>query len=87
MHEYNFEISGIINTAATTVIAVFTWLNFLMYKDIQKRDEEYKAKTCDLFQAITLATLLSGSSGTSTAIVDEMIKIFNDKYSGKTKVF
>ena len=68
-------------------VAAFTFVNFLMYKEMQRKDEEFRQKAGDLFQAISIATMLSGPSGTSTSTIDELIKIFKTKYTGKTRIF
>lgn len=80
-------ITNGIHCLAAVFVAIFTWLNYTMYKDIQKRDEEYKEQTKDLFRAIAISNLLSGSSGTSTTTINELIQIFDKKYDGKTKIF
>lgn len=76
---------NIILTLATVAISIFTLLNYLMYRKIQQRDEEYKGQTRDLFQGIIVATLISAP--TATGGLNEAIKAFKQYYKGETKIF
>lgn len=75
----------LISAIATAVIAYFTWQNYKMYQAIQDKDEEYKKQTSDLYQAIVVATLLSGPS--SYGAFNQCKDAFKATYSGKTKIF
>lgn len=78
-------IAAIITSIATVIIAWYAYCNYRLYKVIQEKDAEYKEQISDLYQAIVIATLLSGPS--SYGGIEEAIKEFNRHYKGKTKVF
>ncbi|MFH1310470.1 MAG: hypothetical protein ABIH85_07335 [Candidatus Omnitrophota bacterium] len=78
-------VSAVISAIATIVIAYFTWQTHKMYLKIQEKDEEHKEQTRDLYQAIVVATLLSGPS--SYGAFNQCKDAFNATYSGKTEIF
>lgn len=74
-----------ITAIATLAIAWFTWLNYKMYRAIQKKDEEYKRKTRDLYEAIVVATLVA--SGRAAFDFGGIKNTFNAHYKGETPIF
>ena len=76
------NLAIVISAVATVAIAIFTWLNYQMYKKIEERNEEYKNQISDLYKAIVISNLLSGNSD-----LDMTYKKFNKEYTGKTKIF
>ena len=77
--------ANIVIAVGTAVIALYTICNYKLYKAIQKKNEESRIQTSDLYQAIVIATLLSGPSsyGQMPAAIEE----FKKHYKGKTKIF
>jgi len=75
----------IVSALSTVVIAIFTGLNFFFNRAILKKDEEFKQQVKDLYQAIVIATILSGP--TSYGQFDEAKKVFEKLYKGKIKIF
>jgi hypothetical protein len=55
-----------------------------LYKVIQKKKAEYKEQISDLYQAIVIATLLSGP--TSTGGIEKATQEFKSLYKGKTRI-
>lgn len=76
------NLAIVISAIATVAIAIFTWLNYQIYKKLQEKDEEYKNQISDLYKAIVISNLLSGNSD-----LDMTYKRFNKEYTGKTKIF
>ena len=76
------NVSIVVSTIATLIIAIFTGLNYQIYKKLQEKDEEYKNQISDLYKAIVVSNLLSGNSD-----LDMTYKKFNREYTGKTKIF
>lgn len=74
-----------ISAIATVVIAACAVINYKMYLNIQEKNEEYRERTQDLYQAIVVATLLSGPS--SYGSFEDCKEFFKKHYSGKTKIF
>jgi len=70
---------------ATVIIAWYAYCNYRLYKTMQEKEIEYKEQISDLYQAIVIATLMSGP--TSFADMGKTIEAFNSYYKGKTKIF
>ncbi|HOX22222.1 MAG TPA: hypothetical protein PLL10_02065 [Elusimicrobiales bacterium] len=77
---------------ATIVIAVWAYKSHKLAEEIKKstdvqkkENDEYRTQVSDLYQAIAIATLISGPSSTGGA--DAAIKCFKNHYKGKTPVF
>ncbi|MHA1385698.1 MAG: hypothetical protein ACTSR3_18255 [Candidatus Helarchaeota archaeon] len=75
----------ITSAISTAVIAVFTVCNFFFNRAILKKDEEFKQQVKDLYQAIVIATILSGP--TSHGEFDKAKNEFKKVYKGKTCIF
>ncbi|OGX16195.1 MAG: hypothetical protein A2166_06720 [Omnitrophica WOR_2 bacterium RBG_13_41_10] len=71
-----------ITAIATVVIAIFAWVDYLLYKAIQRRDEEYKNQTKSFFQALVISNLVYTGQVTEQAIAQ-----FKAFYKGATKIF
>ncbi len=81
-----------VTAIATSVMAYFTYLNYKMYIQIQNKNEEHKKQTRDLYQAIVISTLLSGSAAlgtgrTATQAFGDLKGLFETEYAGGTKIF
>ena len=89
-------VSAVISAFATLVIAFYAWKSHQLTQAIQKRDEEYKQQTSDLYQAMVISNLLGpqiSSNADENAIRIRFlekkgpIKIFNELYTGQTSIF
>jgi len=80
-----FIVLTLIQTISTIFIARATWLNYRIYETLQKKDEDYKKQTSDLYQAIVISTLLSGPS--SYGQYGQTKDVFKKEYRGETKIF
>jgi hypothetical protein len=85
-------ISPLISMVATAVIAFYAWRSYELSQQIKntndlkiKGDQEFREQLSDLYQAITISTLLSGPS--STGAFDRAISAFKSQYKGKTPIF
>jgi membrane protein insertase Oxa1/YidC/SpoIIIJ len=78
-----------LSTAATALatvgMAVFTWLNYRMYREMQRKQAEQQQRFNDLFEGIVIATLLSGP--TAYGDYDKLKKTFLKEYKGTTTIF
>jgi len=91
-------VATLINALAVIVIAWYASTNYKLAnkvhnleKEMQKQNKEAREKQRqelgDLYQAITIATLLSGSSGTNVGLQEKAIELFNKHYTGDTRIF
>ncbi|RLD18703.1 MAG: hypothetical protein DRI36_00765 [Caldiserica bacterium] len=71
-------VSSIVSAIATLAIAIFTYLNF-------RKDKKFKQELKDLYQAIVIATILSGP--TSYGEFEKAKNVFKEVYKGKTDIF
>lgn len=85
-------ISAVITAISTFVIAIYSWKSYKLSVELkrsndnaQTRDQEYRQQTSDLFQAMTIAMLISGP--TSTGGFSSARDMFNSLYKGKTQIF
>lgn len=76
--------SMIVTGMATAVIAVYAVLTYRLSKQISRQSELHQQDLDDLFEAIVVATLLSGPT---TIDFDRTQKAFENHYKGKRKVF
>ncbi len=74
-----------VTAIATAVIAIYAWQTHKLTKEMQKRDEEHKQKTQDLYQAIVVATILSVDRAEGST--EKIINKFNEFYSGEAQIF
>lgn len=76
---------------ATVVIAAYTIINYKLTQAIQKRDEEYKQQTSDLYQALIISTAIAGIYPITNSDINTRIRTFKDYfsqyYTGKTQIF
>ena len=79
-----------ISAVSTVVIAIYSWRNYCLTIELKKsnerrssENEEFREQIKDLYQAITIATIIS-STGTG---VDQGIRDFKSHYTGKVKIF
>lgn len=80
--------STLITALATVAIAIFTFVNYQLASKIQKRDEEYRQQTRDLFQAIVISNILSDPEARlGNKNLDNDIEAFKQMYKGKTAIF
>lgn len=80
--------STLITALATVAIAIFTFVNYQLASKIQKRDEEYRQQTKDLFQAIVISNILSDPEARlGNKNLDNDIEAFKQMYKGKTAIF
>lgn len=84
--------TDVIIAVATAVIAVYSGVNYKLAYQLKKNEEknqelnrQYQQQTKDLFQAITIATLLSNSNFMGQYI--NLINNFKTHYKGKTPIF
>jgi len=77
-------IAAIVTSIATIIIAWYASCNYKLYKIIQEKNTEHKEQISDLYQAIVIATLLSGP--TSTGGIEKAIQEFKSQYKGKTRI-
>ena len=90
--EFPMLISAVITAISTLVIAIYSWKSYELSIELkrsndvsQKRDQEYRQQTSDLFQAMTIAMLISGP--TSIGGFGSARDMFNSLYKGKTQIF
>jgi len=70
---------------STVVIAIFTTVTFFHYRAINKRDDEYKQQTTDLYKAIVIATIIQKEPDQFG--IGVRIDQFKKLYDGKTPIF
>lgn len=89
-------ISVVVTAIATCVIAYYSYASNRLANEMKLQDARYQerleklskhhqSELSDLYQAITIATLMGGSSNTN--VVKELIKTFNQYYCGNIKIF
>lgn len=92
-------ISTIVTAIATAVIAVYSWQSHELGKKVgranalkEETEAEFKKRVADLYQAIIIATLISGPNSVqeqtiSSVSIEEAIKAFTKHYKGATQIF
>lgn len=94
--EWLIGISTLITALATIAIAYFAKTNSDLTAEIINQEKnfhehqealikQHQKELSDLYQAITIATLMGGSS--NTGVVEGLIKTFKNHYSGSIKIF
>jgi hypothetical protein len=79
--------SSVIIIIATTAIAACAIASFFLALKIQKRDNEYRQQTSDLFQAIVISNILSDPQATlGSTHLDHKLIVFEEFYKGKTPI-
>ena len=85
-------VSAFISAVATVFIALYVRRSHQLAQEIKRsneqktgRDEEFRQQVSHLYQAIVIATLLSGPSGRGQYI--EAKKLFESQYNGETPIF
>lgn len=74
----------IIYAIATVVIAVYAWRSHQLSKRIAKQ----QSMTNDLYKAIVVATLMSGTNiDTMQTDMPDLIRVFNLSYDGEVDIF
>jgi hypothetical protein len=87
MAEWIMVGAMIITALATGVIAWYAVASHDLSSKISMRDEEDRQKTSDLFQAIVISNFLSHPDiDEGQAKTDRRIKLFKEKYKGKTPI-
>ena len=90
-------ITEILTTLSTVVIAWYSFQSYRLSKEIkrvndlrEKSEEEFKRQISDLYQAIVVATLISGPSSVGAVTqtgIDSVKNTFNQYYKGSTQIF
>jgi len=81
-------LSALVSAIATAVIAIYAFLNYQLTSKIQKRGEEDRQQTRDLFQAIVISNILSNpEANLGSSNLENKIKAFEELYKGKTPIF
>ena len=75
----------VVTAVATGVIAFFTWKMHQVTQQHSRKEEEFRQQLSDLYQAITIATLLSGNS--NAGVLRNAIEAFKSVYKGTTPIF
>lgn len=75
----------IVSAVATGVIAVYTRKSYSLDSSLKERDDEFRQTLQDLYQAIVVATILSGPS--SYGAFDDAKRTFQNHYAGTTPIF
>ena len=78
-------IATLISAIATLVIAFYAYSSIKLSKEIHNKSEQHQQELSDLYQAIVVATLLSGPS--SVGAFASAKQIFSTTYKGKTPIF
>ena len=78
----------VIEVIASVAIALFTYWNIRLIKNIEKRDDDYKQQTADLFKAIVRSNLVAveQTSSSPNANMETKINLFKKHYDGIVKV-
>jgi|GEM_PF-6897603 len=77
-------IGTFITAAATAGIFFFTKQTYKLSQNLQQKQDEQDQKFRDLLEALVIATILSGP--TATGGFNDAVKMFHQKYRGKTKI-
>ena len=77
------NIATWIIVAATIAIAISSWLNWNLVREIKKGSEKHDQETRDLYQAIVIATAVSHARRTTESVIREFFLF----YKGKTEIF
>jgi len=90
--DWIIALSSTVTGIATVFIALYGWKTHQLTLQLKaaedqrsKREEEFRQQLSDLYQAITIATLLSGPSGVGA--FPSAIEAFQSKYKGKVRIF
>ncbi len=76
-------LSVVVSALATAGIFLFTGLNFLIYKELQKKQEDQQQKFNDVLEGIVIASLISPNEGAYPSRKG----IFLQEYKGKAQIF
>lgn len=86
-------ISICLTAVATCVIAIYSLLSFKLSQELKRAneiktagDQEFREQVRDLYQAIVIATLISGPSGYELD-GNRVLGKFSSLYNGKTEIF
>ncbi len=77
-------VASIINTIATVAIAIYASKAHTLTKKMKESQQQRDEEISDLYQAIVIATILSGPSGPR---IDDILSTFKKTYKGTTKIF
>lgn len=77
-------LSVVVSALATVGIFLFTRLNLMIYKELQKKQEEQQQKFNDLLEAIVVATIVSTPN---IGVKKDIKRNFLREYKGKAKIF
>lgn len=91
-------IAAAINAIAAVVIACYACASNKLANNVHKLElkiqkqakasmEKHRQELYDLYQAIVISTLLSGTSGSNANSINDVIEQFKKRYSGKTQIF
>ena len=73
-------MASCVSSIATVVIGYYAYQS-------HKLAEQHRQELADLYQAIVIATLLSGTSGQNEKATNKAIEIFSKNYKGEIKIF
>jgi len=77
-------ISSAISALATIAIAYYAFRAHNLTKEMRRTQENRDQEVSDLYQAIVIATLLSGPTASN---IGSLTPTFEKLYNGKTKIF
>ncbi len=91
-----FSVVTVVSTAMTALATVMIWVYARKSHQLAqalkqteearaRRDDEFREQLSDLYQAIVIATVLSGPS--SFGQFHNSVEVFNQQYTGKTPIF
>lgn len=78
-------LSSFLSAIATIVIAIYAGCTYKLTRQIDLLAKQSRQDQEDLFEAIVIATIISGP--TSTGDFEKAIRSFNEKYKGQRKIF
>lgn len=76
-----------VSAVSTAVIGYFAYVSFKLQNAVNLKADQHRQELADLYQAIVIATILSGISGTNTGEIKKQMNNFNEHYSGNTIIF
>lgn len=79
------DLSTIITTLATCVIAYFAWASHQVALAIQQQEKAHQKELTDLYEAIMIATVMGGQG--NSGVVNTSIETFKKHYKGSTPIF
>ena len=77
-------IFSVISAIATCIIA---YSSHRLAKNINKSTGQHRQELYDLYQAMVVATFISGPAGSNLNAQKDNIKTFKKLYNDKTKIF